>query len=143
MQSSEEKAKAQKFTLIQPEMIHSSLAGAGTKVREVLHALHDTEYDKALHNYESQKKQWEAYLSGNRNLFDPFAHQNIAVLYSVVSTETSIPCHGPDVIAFAFYHEHDGDDKFEADSTLGQVVESLCHTAEDMCPWDACEKKVV
>ena len=142
MQSSEERAKAQKFTLIQPEMIHNSLAGAGTQVREVLHALHDTEYDKALHNYESQKKQWEAYLSGNRNLFDPFAHQNIAVLYSVVSTETSIPCHGPDVIAFAFYHEHDGDDKFEADSTLGQVVESLCHTAEDMCPWDACEKRL-
>jgi 1-phosphatidylinositol-3-phosphate 5-kinase len=142
VQSSEEKAKAQKFTLIQPEMIHSSLAGTGKKVREVLHALHDTEYDKALHNYDSQKKQWEAYLSGNRNLFDPFAHQNIAVLYSVVSTETSIPCHGPDVIAFAFYHEHDGDDKFEADSTLGQVVESLCHTADDMCPWDACEKRL-
>jgi 1-phosphatidylinositol-3-phosphate 5-kinase len=142
LESSEEKAKANKFTLIQPEMIHNSLVGASKKVREVLHALHDTEYEKALHNYDSQKKQWEAHLSANRNLFDPFAHQNIAVLYSVVSTESSIPCHGPDVIAFAFYHEHDGDDTFEADSTIGQVVESLCHTADDMCPWDACEKKL-
>lgn len=142
LESSEEKTKSHKFTLIQPEMIHNRLTGASKKVREVLHALHDTEYEKALHNYDSQKKQWEAYLSGNRNLFDPFAHQNIAVLYSVVSTESSVPCHGPDVIAFAFYHEHDGDDTFEADSTIGQVVESLCHTADDVCPWDACEKKL-
>lgn len=141
-QSAEEKAKAQKFTLIHPEMVHTSLVGAGSKVREVLHALHDTEYDKALHNYETQKRQWESYLSGNRNLFDPYAHQNIVVLFSLVSTATSIPCSGPDVLAFGFYNEHETGDQFEADCTLGQYVEDLCYRANDVCQSNACDKKM-
>ena len=142
-QSVEDKAKAQKFTLIHPEMVHTSLQGAGTKVREILHAVHDTEYDKALHNYETQKRQWETYLSGNRNLFDPHTHQNIAVLFSLVSTATSVPCSGPDVLAFGFYHEHENDEHFEPDCTLGQYVEDLCYRANDVCQSGACEKKMV
>jgi 1-phosphatidylinositol-3-phosphate 5-kinase len=141
-QSPEEKAKAQKFTLITPEMVHTSLVAAGTKVREILHVVHDTEYDKALHNYETQKRQWETYLSGNRNLFDPYAHQNIVVLFSLVSTATSVPCSGPDVLAFGFYNEHETDEQFEADCTLGQYVEDLCYRANDTCQSNSCEKKM-
>jgi 1-phosphatidylinositol-3-phosphate 5-kinase len=139
-QSAEEKVKAQKFTLIQPEMVHASLSGASAKVREVLHAVHDAEYDKALHNYETQKKQWEAFISGNKNLFDPYAHQNIVVLFSLVSTSTSIPCSGPDLLAFSFYNEHETDEQFEADCTLGQYVEDLCFRANDTCLSANCEK---
>ena len=142
-QTAEEKAKGQRFTLIQPEMVHTSLAEAGSKVREILHAVHDTEYDKALHNYQTQKKQWEAHLSGNQNLFDPYAHQNIVVLFSIVSTSTSVPCSGPDVLAFAFYNEHESDKDFEADCTLGQYVEDLCYRANDACPSNGCEKKML
>jgi 1-phosphatidylinositol-3-phosphate 5-kinase len=141
-QSAEEKAKAQKFTLIHPEMVHTSLLGAGAKVREILHVVHDTEYDKALHNYETQKRQWETYLSGNRNLFDPYAHQNIVVLFSQVSTATSVPCSGPDVLAFGFYNEHESDEQFEPDCTLGQYVEDLCYRANDVCRSNSCEKKM-
>jgi 1-phosphatidylinositol-3-phosphate 5-kinase len=141
-QSAEDKAKAQKFTLIQPEMVHTSLVGAGAKVREILHAVHDTEYDKALHNYETQKRQWESYLSGNRNLFDPYAHQNIVVLFSQVSTATSVPCSGPDVLAFGFYNEHETDEQFEPDCTLGQYVEDLCYRADDVCQSRSCEKRM-
>jgi 1-phosphatidylinositol-3-phosphate 5-kinase len=139
-QSADEKFKAQKFTLIQPEMVHASLSGASAKVREVLHAVHDAEYDKALHNYETQKKQWEAFISGNKNLFDPYAHQNIVVLFSLVSTSTSIPCSGPDLLAFSFYNEHETEEQFEADCTLGQYVEDLCFRANDICPSPNCEK---
>jgi 1-phosphatidylinositol-3-phosphate 5-kinase len=139
-QSMDEKVKAQKFTLIQPEMVHASLSGASVKVREVLHAVHDAEYDKALHNYETQKKQWEAFISGNKNLFDPYAHQNIVVLFSLVSTFTSIPCSGPDLLAFSFYNEHETEEQFEADCTLGQYVEDLCFRANDICPSPNCEK---
>ncbi len=141
-QSTEDKAKAQKFTLIHPEMVHTTLLGAGAKVREILHVVHDTEYDKALHNYETQKRQWETYLSGNRNLFDPYAHQNIVVLFSQVSTATSVPCSGPDVLAFGFYNEHESDEHFEPDCTLGQYVEDLCYRADDVCQSNACEKKL-
>jgi 1-phosphatidylinositol-3-phosphate 5-kinase len=141
-QSAEEKAKAQKFTLIHPEMVHASLLEAGAKVREIIHVVHDTEYDKALHNYETQKRQWEAYLSGNRNLFDPYAHQNIVVLFSQVSTATSVPCSGPDVLAFGFYNEHESEEQFEPDCTLGQYVEDLCYRHNDICQSNACEKKM-
>ena len=141
-QSTDEKTKANKFTLIHPEMVHASLSGASAKVREILHAVHDTEYDKALHNYETQKKQWETFISGNKNLFDPYAHQNIVVLFSQVSTSTSVPCLGPDLLAFSFYNEHENDEEFEADCTLGQYVEDLCYRANDTCPSRACEKKM-
>ena len=134
-------ATPSRFTLIQPEMVHASLSEASATVREILHAVHDAEYDKALHTYETQKKQWEAFLSGNRNLFDPYAHQNIVVLFSQVSTATSIPCSGPDLLAFSFYNEHEIEDQFEADCTLGQYVEDLCMRAGDDCPANACEKK--
>ena len=139
-QSSDEKVTAQKFTLIQPEMVHASLSGASAKVREVLHAVHDAEYDKALYTYETQKKQWEAFISGNKNLFDPYAHQNIVVLFSLVSTSTSIPCSGPDLLAFSFYNEHETQEQFEADCTLGQYVEDLCFRANDICLSPNCER---
>jgi 1-phosphatidylinositol-3-phosphate 5-kinase len=138
----EDKSKSQKFTLIQPEMLHSSLTGTSKKVREIIHAVHDAEYDKAVHNYDTQKKQWEAYLSGNRNLFDPYAHQNIVVLFSFVATATSVPCSGPDLLAFSFYNEHEHEDDFEADCTLGQYVEDLCYRANDSCSSETCEKKM-
>ncbi|EXJ79104.1 1-phosphatidylinositol-3-phosphate 5-kinase [Capronia epimyces CBS 606.96] len=141
-QTMDDKVKAAKFTLIQPEMVHRPLAGAGKKVREIIHAVHDAEYDKALHNYETQKKQWETYLSGNRNLFDPYAHQNIVVLFSQVSTETSVPCSGPDLLAFSFYNEHETEAEFEADCTLGQYVEDLCYQANEICQSEACERKM-
>lgn len=140
--SIDEKAKVQKFTLITPEMVHSSLEGASRKVREIVHAVHDTEYDKAVYHYETQKKLWETHLSNNRNLFDPYAHQNIVVLFSIVSTDTNVPCSGPDIIAFNFYNEHEHEQDFEADCTLGQYVEDLCYRAEDLCPAETCGKKM-
>lgn len=142
-QNEDEKGKPQKFDLIKPEMVHSTIQGASKKVREVLHAVHDAEYDKALHNYETQKRQWETYISGNINLFDPYAHQNIVVLYSVVCTVTTVPCSGPDLIALAFYNEHETEADFEADCTLGQYVEDLCLGSNTVCTANGCERKMV
>lgn len=141
-ESSEEKAKAQKFILITPEMVHASPHDAPPKVREVLRAAHDAEYDRALYHYQTQKRQWEAYVSGNSNLFDPYAHQNIVVLYSLVCTTTSIPCSGPDIFALEFYNEHGDDTIFEPDCTIGQYVEDLCHTANAVCNINGCEKRM-
>ncbi|OAX80882.1 hypothetical protein ACJ72_04778 [Emergomyces africanus] len=141
-QLSDDKAKSQKFVLITPEMIHESLSGASTKVKEVLHAVHDAEYDRALHNYQTQKRQWEAYISGNSNLFDPYAHQHIVVLHSLVCTTTSVPCSGPDIFALGFYNEHESDKIFEADFTLGQYVEELCLSANDICDVNGCDERM-
>ena len=141
-QNVEEKTKPEKFDLIKPEMVHERIRTVSKKVREVLHAVHDAEYDKALHNYQTQTKQWESYIAGNINLFDPYAHQNIAVLYSVVCTVTTVPCSGPDLLALSFYNEHETDADFEADCTLGQYVEDLCLGANTTCTANSCERKM-
>ena len=142
-QTTEDKQKLERFDLIRPEMVHKRVPNASKKVREVLHAVHDAEYDKALHTYQTQSKQWETYIAGNINLFDPYAHQNIAVLYSVVCTVTTIPCSGPDMVALGFYNEHETDADFEADCTLGQYVEDLCLGANTVCTSNGCEKKMI
>lgn len=138
----DEKSEPEKFDLIKPEMIHDTIRGASKKVREVIHAVHDAEYDKALHNYKTHTKQWEAYIAGNINMFDPYEHQNIAVLYSVVCTVTTVPCSGPDLLALSFYNEHETDEEFEADCTLGQYVEDLCLGANTVCTANGCERKM-
>lgn len=143
VQSSDEKNKSQKFVLITPELVHRNPDNASAKVREVLRAVHEAELDRAMHNYLTQKRQWEAYLSGNSNLFDPYAHQNIVVLYSLVCTTTSIPCSGPDIFALEFYNEHESDDHvFEPDFTLGQYVEDLCLEANSICTANGCENRM-
>ena len=139
----DEKSKPQRFDLIKPEMVHRRVHTASKKVREVLHAVHDAEYDKALHNYQTQSKQWEIYISTSIDLFDPYAHQNIAVLYSLVCTSTTVPCSGPDILAFDFYNENETDSGFEADCTLGQYVEDLCLGAVTVCTANGCERKML
>lgn len=138
----DEKAKPQKFDLIKPEMVHERVHTASKKVREVLHAVHDAEYDKALHTYQTQSRQWETYISGSINLFDPYVHQNIAVLYSLVCTATTVPCSGPDILAFDFYNEVESESDLEADCTLGQYVEDLCLGATTVCTANGCERKL-
>ncbi|KAL1630722.1 Mitochondrial distribution and morphology protein 12 [Diplodia seriata] len=133
----------ERFELVQPEMVHTVVQKASRQVRDFLHAVHDAEYDKAMHNYLTQKRQWEAYLAANSDLFDPFTHQKIAVLYSVVNSVTSTPCIGPEIISLEFYKEHDLDHGFAADCTLGQYVEDLCYTANQICTANGCGKKMV
>ncbi|EAW06472.1 1-phosphatidylinositol-3-phosphate 5-kinase FAB1 [Aspergillus clavatus NRRL 1] len=139
---SDEKTKCQKFILITPEMVHKSPPNAPPKVKEVLHAAHDAEYDNALHHYQTQKRQWEAYIAGASRLFDPYAHQSIVVLFSLVCTTTSIPCSGPDLFALEYYNEHGDDAIFEPDCTVGQYVEDICHNANAICTANGCEKRM-
>lgn len=138
----DEKTKDLKFSLITPEMVHQAPKEASPKVKEVLQAVHDAEYDRALHHYQTQKRQWEAYISGTVGLFDPYAHQNIVVLFSLVCTTTSIPCSGPDLLALEFYNEHGDDAFFEPDCTLGQYVEDICLNANAICTANGCEMRM-
>jgi 1-phosphatidylinositol-3-phosphate 5-kinase len=133
----------QEFELVQPEMVHTVVQRASKQVREFLSAVHASEYDKALHHYTTQKRQWETYVSGNMDIYNPFNHQKIAVLYSVVNTATSTPCIGPEIIALGFYQEHDYDDGFTPDCTLGQYVEDLCSSAGVVCEVDGCNRKML
>ncbi|KAI1123397.1 hypothetical protein F5Y10DRAFT_251895 [Nemania abortiva] len=139
----EEKPKPQKFQLIKPEMIHQAGQKAARHIMEVLHAVHDAEYDKALYNYQTQTRSWENYIQGNLDLFDPYAHQNIVVLHSVICTETKIPCEEPQLITLGFYDEHtDHDNDLDPDCTLGQYIEDVCYGAESTCSANSCDRKM-
>ncbi|GKT43255.1 1-phosphatidylinositol 3-phosphate 5-kinase fab1 [Colletotrichum spaethianum] len=138
-----EKSKSQKFQLIKPEMVHAIGQKAPRQVMEILHAVHDAEYDKALYNYQTQTRQWENYIQGNLDLFDPYSHQNIVVLYSVICTETKIPCSEPGLIAIAFYDEHvDESGSMDPDCTLGQYIEDLCISKDSICTSNGCDRKM-
>lgn len=140
-QSENEKARPQKFQLIKPEMVHEIGQKAPQQIMEILHAVHDAEYDKALYNYQTQTRQWENFIAGSLDLFDPYSHQNIVVLYSVICTETKIPCSEPGLIAFGFYHD-DPDDNMDPDCTLGQYIEDLCGSSESICHANGCDRQM-
>ncbi|KAI1114911.1 hypothetical protein F5Y14DRAFT_412413 [Nemania sp. NC0429] len=139
----EEKPKPHKFQMIKPEMVHQTGHKAPRHIMEVLHAVHDAEYDKALYNYQTQTRSWENYIQGNLDLFDPYAHQNIVVLHSVICTETKIPCEEPQLIALGFYDEHtDHGKNMDPDCTLGQYIEDVCYGAESTCTANGCDRKM-
>lgn len=140
-QGENEKTKTQKFQLIKPEMVHEIGQKAPRQIMEILHAVHDAEYDKALYNYQTQTRQWENFIAGSLDLFDPYSHQNIVVLYSVICTETKIPCSEPGLIAFGFYHD-DPDDNMDPDCTLGQYIEDLCGSSESICHANGCDRQM-
>lgn len=52
-----EKSGPQRFQLITPEMVEKIGQKAPRQIMEVLHAVHDAEYDKALFNYQTQTRQ--------------------------------------------------------------------------------------
>ncbi|KAK0631765.1 hypothetical protein B0T14DRAFT_532379 [Immersiella caudata] len=133
----------QQFRLIKPEMVHEIGQKAPRQIMEVLHAVHDVEYDKALHNYQTQTRQWETYIQGSLDLFDPYSHQNIVVLYSVTCNATKIPCAEPGLIAIEFYNEHaDASGNLDPDFTLGQYIEDICESADSICHSNGCDKKM-
>ncbi|CAK7236821.1 Mitochondrial distribution and morphology protein 12 [Sporothrix curviconia] len=135
------KGSQKQFQLINPEMVHEIGQKAPRQIMEVLHAVHDAEYDKALYAYQTMTRQWENYIQGNLDLFDPYSHQNIVVLYSLTCTETKIPCLEPGLIGIPFYDElPDPAGQMDADCTLGQYIQDLCDTAEELCHANGCDR---
>lgn len=124
-----------RFALVQPDMVNAPASKDQPKaVREYLHAVHQAQFDKTMHTYETQKRLWESFVSASFNPFDPLSHQTIAVLHSTVSSITSAPCIGPEVLGISFYAGYNRvEPNFEEDCTLGQYVEDICMSAPSSC----------
>lgn len=131
--------ESKQFLLVQPEMVHGDLKETNSKILEVLLAIHDAEYDKAYHFYETQKRQWENYLSQYDDLFDPFAHQCIVLLYSLVNSNSGVPCEMPEIRRLEYYHQNQDWFTGRSDCTLGQYIEFLCDTANRPCIPNICD----
>jgi 1-phosphatidylinositol-3-phosphate 5-kinase len=128
--------QAENFELVLPEMISKAMPADQSKpVRQFLRDIHDAQYQMALHEYDIKKRQWESFFSiSNKNPFNPFSHQNIFVLHSLVSNNGSFPCAGPDVLGLSFYAGWaNAELGLEEDLTLGQFIEETCATANTAC----------
>lgn len=132
-----------KFQLIKPDMVEEIGQKAPRQIMDILHAVHDAEYDKALFNYQTQTRQWETYIQGNLDLFDPYSHQNIVVLYSEICTETKIPCTEPSLVAINFYDEQHVYTGMDPDCTLGQYIQDLAEAKDRVCESSGCERKLI
>ncbi|KAK3117277.1 Mitochondrial distribution and morphology protein 12 [Teratosphaeriaceae sp. CCFEE 6253] len=131
-----------RFAIVRPEMVNSPASKDEPKaVREYLHAVHQAQYEKSMHTYETQKRLWESFSSANANAFDPYSHQTIIVLHSTVSSITSAPCTGPELLGIGFYAGYNrAEANFEEDCTLGQYVEDMCMGSASTCK--ECGKKM-
>ncbi|SMY23254.1 unnamed protein product [Zymoseptoria tritici ST99CH_1A5] len=130
------------FELVRPDMVNVPASKDQPKaVREYLHAVHDAQLEKVTFTFQNHERQWETFVSGEVNPFDPFSHQQIVVLFSVVSSITSAPCSGPDLLGMGFYTSWTrADADNDEDMTLGQYVEDLCLSANSACK--SCSKKM-
>ncbi|KAM0717703.1 hypothetical protein Q7P37_007555 [Cladosporium fusiforme] len=124
-----------RFELVRPEMVHAPASKDQPKaVREYLHAVHSAQFERTMASYDSQRKLWESFVATNVDPFDPYSHQTIVVLHSTVSSITSAPCVGPEVLGIGFYAGYNHvEPQFEEDCTLGQYVEDLCLSAGSTC----------
>lgn len=131
----EEKTAKERFELVKPEMVHAPASKDQPKaVREYLHAVHSAQFERAMASYDSQRKLWESFVATNVDPFDPYSHQSIVVLHSTVSSITSAPCVGPEVLGIGFYAGYNHvEPQFEEDCTLGQYIEDLCLSAGSTC----------
>lgn len=124
-----------RFELVRPEMVHAPASKDQPKaVREYLHAVHSAQFERTMASYDSQRKLWESFVATNVDPFDPYSHQTIVVLHSTVSSITSAPCVGPEVLGIGFYAGYNHvEPQFEEDCTLGQYIEDLCLSAGSTC----------
>lgn len=130
------------FELVQPAMVNAPASKDQPKaVREYLHAVHEAQFEKSMHTYDTQKRLWESFVAGSVKPFDPYSHQTVCVLHSIVSSITQAPCHGPEIVGIGFYagYMHAPND-FEEDCTLGQYIDDMCASAGSTCK--ECGKKM-
>ncbi|KAF2172183.1 hypothetical protein M409DRAFT_62946 [Zasmidium cellare ATCC 36951] len=138
----DESALIDHFKLVEPEMVNAPPSKDQPKaVREYLHAVHDAQFEKAKHTFDLQERQWDSFVTGDVNPFDPFSHQKIVVLYSTVSSITSAPCTGPELLGIGFYAGYTRvEDDHDEDIPLGQYIEDLCLSSSTTCK--DCHKKM-
>ncbi|KAF2721768.1 hypothetical protein K431DRAFT_284459 [Polychaeton citri CBS 116435] len=130
------------FSLVKPEMVGQPASKDQPKsVREYLHAVYEAQLERVSHSYENSRRLWESFMAGNHDPWDPFSHQTIVVLYSMVSSINSAPCDGPQLLGIEYYAGYNQlETFFEQDCTLGQFIEDVVFTAYDPCK--ECDRKL-
>lgn len=132
----------QNFALVQPEMVQADAPKNLPKaIREYLHAVHEAQLEKAEFLFQTQERHWDTFINGEVDPYDPFWHQRIVVLYSLVSSITSAPCSGPELLVMVYYAGYGrAPEDQDEDMPLGQYIEDLSVAANSTCK--DCNKKM-
>lgn len=129
-----ETLKAEIRSMLNADCIESNLKylpeGHDT-IQKMADFLYHQRYQRLYEMWSREKRQWEVSHSMSPDMFDPFTHQYIVLLYSLVCTETATPCVSPELQVIHFYNKDD--------ITLGQFVEEICMSAPNNCQ-DNCGK---
>jgi 1-phosphatidylinositol-3-phosphate 5-kinase len=131
------------FELVKPETVNTPSSHTKSKaIREYLHAVHQARLEKAAYTFQIQERQWDSFMNSDGiDPYDPFWHQKIVVLFSLVSSITSAPCSGPEILGIVYYAGFGrAQDNQDEDMPLGQYVEDLCLAASSTCK--DCDKKM-
>ena len=131
------------FKLVTPDISYTSTEHESQQVLKTLQAIKTAEYFKADQHYNILRRRWESFIAGSRNPYSPLSHQQIVVLFSVVSLPSMNVCEGPEPLALGFYQEHNVENDWEPDMPLGEYVERLCEQATSSCLASRCDKKML
>lgn len=94
-------------------------------LKNLIKFINQKEADELKVLFEKFRKQWEISSSLSQNLLSTGPHQSITVLYSVISTKTTTPCIGPELVTIDFFWEND--------ISIGQFIENVVATACRQC----------
>lgn len=128
------------FELVTQEVVKDFKKCRSNQVKQHVERVRAAEYDRAAENLSSLKRRWETYIAGAADPFNPWSHQQIVVLFSIVSNPTTDACEGPDLMGLDFYQEHDAEAGLEPDVPLGEYIERICHQIESPCTAGRCDQ---
>ncbi|CAG8493947.1 5650_t:CDS:2 [Diversispora eburnea] len=113
------------------EKTHSSSSSINGILRTPEQVVAEGEFCESIHEQMLQTRAWENYTYNN--VVSPYAHQNIAVLFTKICIETKEPCNGPEILLMEYYRE--------SDRTLGQYLEETFSRSSYLCR--TCERPMI
>ncbi|ODQ67458.1 hypothetical protein NADFUDRAFT_12892, partial [Nadsonia fulvescens var. elongata DSM 6958] len=105
-----------------------NLPGGNGGLKKIMETINYENYQRLYNLWSAQKNQLELSFLQSPEMFTPKMHQNITVLYSLVSNITATPCVGPEITNMEFYKR--------TDLTLGQFIEGLCLSVNSSCRFE-------
>ena len=135
--------KYDKFQLVTPEMVLQPDETLSGQLKGAIKAIKKVEFERAAKTYGFLQRRWEAYIAGAVDPFNPWSHQEIVILFSIISTATADACEGPDLLGLDFYQEHDVDVGLEPDVPLGEYIERICHQERSPCTAGRCDGAMI
>lgn len=126
-QEQHEKLEDKDISINNPEIRELGIESTLTfkDMRYITSFLQQKKIEDLQARFKKRCKQWEVFYSSSHNMLGTGSHQAITVLYSMVSTKTTTPCIGPQLVNIDYF--------WDTDITIGQLIENIVLTAHYPC----------